>query len=241
MSTWSDSFLKKSARLRLLAVLVRQVSCRRLVDIGSDHASVPLALLREGCCQSVLVTDIRQGPLSVATRRALEEGRGEEFQTKRTDGLDGITLEKDDVLLISGLGGDTIAGILESQPVQVLIPKRIIVQPQSKEEIVRSAFMRTGLAITDEQCVEDRGRLYLVMISDRLTFRPVQMNDLELYFGPVILSRMAKAEKEPLLHKYLAERIRRLKKQAAYDRASAELLQAFEQSFPISYNGQDQY
>ncbi|NLA95240.1 MAG: SAM-dependent methyltransferase [Clostridiaceae bacterium] len=214
--------------------------CRRLGDIGSDHASVPLALLREGSCESVLVTDIRQGPLSVASRRALEEGRGEEFQTKRTDGLDGIALDKDDVLLISGLGGDTIAGILECQAEKVLIPKRVIVQPQTKEEIVRSAFLKTGLVIADEQFVEDRGRLYLVMISDRQASRPVRMSRLELFFGPVILSRLTKSEKEPLLHKYVTKRIRRLKKRAAYDRATAELLRAFEQSFPISYNRLDQ-
>lgn len=233
--------IEKSGRLRQLAELVRQLPCRRLVDIGSDHASVPIALLKQGCCASALVTDIRQGPLSVAADRAAEEGLGSEFQTLRTDGLDGIELDGGDILLISGLGGHTIAGILESHPDQVLIPKRIIVQPQSREEIVRSALMRTGLALSDEQLVLDRDRLYLILVSDRHDKSKTPMSRLELHFGPVMLSALAKGDGDPLLKSYLEKRIRRLKKQAPYDPESAGLLRTFEERFPIPYNGQDQY
>lgn len=232
--------IEKSERLKHLADLVRQVPCRRLVDIGSDHASVPIALVKEASCASVLVTDIRQGPLSVASRRAAKAGLGPEFQTRQTDGLDGLELIEGDVLLISGLGGDVIAGILEGSPGQVLIPKRLIVQPQTKEEVVRSALVKAGLALSDEQLVLDRNRLYLVMISDREDSKGRQLNPLEIFFGPVLLSRLVKQEGDPLLLRYLGKRIRRLKKRAPYDRVSAGLLQAFEERFPISYNELDQ-
>ncbi|HPX93007.1 MAG TPA: class I SAM-dependent methyltransferase [Bacillota bacterium] len=232
--------LDRTCRLGLLADLVRQVPCRRLVDIGCDHAAVPLALLKEGCCESVLVTDVREVPLRAAEKKAGEEGLRAGFQAKLAKGLEGLELNREDILLISGLGGDTIAAILEDHPDKLHLPKRIIIQPQTREETVRSAFFRTGLAITDEQCVEDRGRIYLVILSDRETPGHSRMSELEIYFGPVILSRLAKLVNDPLLNRYLKKRIDRLKKQAPYNSQSAELLETFEQIFHLSYNRWDQ-
>ena len=37
------------------------------------------------------------------------------------------------------------------------------------------------------------------------------MSELEIYFGPVILSRLAKLVNDPLLNRYLKKRIDRLK------------------------------
>ena len=230
---------EREGRLDLLARLVCQVPCRRLVDIGSDHATVPVELLRRGHCQSVLVTDIRQGPLSAAIRRARKAGLNKGFEARRTDGLEGIDLLEGDVLLISGLGGDTLAGILENQASKLAVPDRIIIQPQTKEEKVRAALQSAGREISQELYVRERDQLYLVMVSDHVNPDLVALSASELYFGPLVLSRLREGDRDQALLDYLARRLRRLRKQAPYDQAARSLLQVFEEDFPISYNELD--
>lgn len=227
-------FLKRE-RLARIAGLVREAGCDRLIDIGCDHATVPIALLREACCQAALVTDLRPGPLAVARKRAQEEGLSEKLTVLMTDGLTGLEPEPDDVLLISGLGGDTLAGILERGARQALIPKRVILQPQTREEQVRSAMDRIGLPLTDEICLFDRGHLYLILVSDR--GEEIDPADaLGHYLGPHILTRLLAGEADDAAAAYLAGRLRRLKKRSPYDDHSRSLLHSFEERFPIPYN-----
>lgn len=213
-------------RLALLESLIREKPGRRLVDIGSDHASLPIHLLKEGLYDRVLVTDIRPGPLKVALKRAKLAGLDAGFESLLTDGLTGIDLSADDLLLMSGLGGETLAAILEAEPDQAKQPLRLILQPQSREEILRQSLFDLGLPISAEYCVLDQGQVYLVMVSDPHGQSREEMTALERFFGPRILEACQKALDESL-KAYLSKRLRRLKKQAPYDPASASLLAEF--------------
>ena len=222
-------------RLALLESLIREKPGRRLVDIGSDHAILPIRLMKEGLYDRALVTDIRPGPLKVALKRARAAGLDEGFESLLTDGLAGIELSADDLLLISGLGGETLAAILEAEPHQARRPGRLILQPQSKEEILRQSLFDLGLPISAESCVLDEGQVYLILVSDPRDQSPQAMTALELFFGPRILEACQKAL-DVSLKAYLAKRIRRLKKQAPYDPSAAGLLSNFSSLMPSCHD-----
>lgn len=213
-------------RLALLESLIREEPGLRLVDIGSDHASLPIRLMKEGLYDRVLVTDIRPGPLKVALKRAKAAGLDAGFESLLTDGLTGIELSADDLLLISGLGGETLAAILEAEPDQARRPVRLILQPQSREEILRQSLFDLGLPISAEYCVQDEGQVYLILVSDPRAQVSQEMTALELFFGPRILEA-CQTSLDQALKAYLAKRIRRLKKQAPYDPSAAGLLAGF--------------
>lgn len=213
-------------RLALLESLIREKPGQRLVDIGSDHAILPIRLMKEGVYDRVLVTDIRPGPLKVALKRAKAASLDVGFESLLTDGLTGIELSADDLLLMSGLGGETLAAILEAEPDQAKRPGRLILQPQSREEILRQSLFDLGLPITAEYCVKEEGQVYLILVSDPQEQSPQAMTALERFFGPRILEACQKALDEPL-KAYLSKRLRRLKKQAPYDPAAASLLAEF--------------
>lgn len=228
-----------TGRLGALAGLVASAPCQRLVDVGCDHATVPVQLLKEGICTSVLVTDLRKGPLEAARRRADQAGVREGFDALQKDGLKGVELLPTDTLLISGLGGDTISAILESDPEKTRRPERIIIQSQTKEELVRRALMDCGRPISQELCLEDKGQVYLIILSDR-SGTCLEADALQLFFGPQILRSLEKGRAYPALDRYLSKRIRRLRKQAVYQTDARKMLEAFEESYGIPYNKQDQ-
>lgn len=178
-------------RLSLIASLIPP--CRRLVDIGSDHAAVPIALLGRGVCQRAVITDIRKGPLDVARRRVEAAGLSDRCGFILSDGLDRVDLQEGDVLLISGLGGENIAGIVERGYCRLAPVRRMILQPQTKEEALRSMLNRLGISIADEQAaVEDR-RPYLAVVCGRVSEPSgAPLTPLQLQFGPVILDRAQK-------------------------------------------------
>lgn len=47
-------------RLSLVASFVRRSS--RVADIGTDHARLPIWLVKNGVCRSAIATDIKAGP-----------------------------------------------------------------------------------------------------------------------------------------------------------------------------------
>lgn len=154
---------------------------------------MPISLLKRGICKQVLITDIHRGPIEMARRRITEAGLLDVCRFVLTDGLNDITPEEGDVLLISGLGGENIADILERGYHKLSRFDRLILQPQTKDNLLRSAIDRLSLTLLDERvAVEDR-RPYLVMICDSSTRAScMRLSPIQLEFGPKILERFEK-------------------------------------------------
>lgn len=217
-------------RLALLYDLVSDVPCERLVDIGSDHATVPIAALTAGICRTALLTDVRPGPLATARRLVSDAGLLDRCAFAQTDGLTGLQLTEDDVVLISGMGGETIAPMLAAPSAMRSRPKRWILQPQTHEEVVRDAMCRLGLPISDERFVVDNDRVYLVIVSDRGDRAVERLTPLERYLGPVTLRRRTAPDAggdRAARTAYLRKRRRRLEKAAPFDPDARALLEAW--------------
>ena len=97
------------------------------------------------------------------------------------------------------MGGETIIGILSSAP--WTREKRLILQPQTKQEELREWLRANGFTISDAALVYDTGRIYLVWLVGQGEMPPFCGVD-----APLITHRDA------LLKPYLEEQIKRLRK-----------------------------
>ena len=77
------------------------------------------------------------------------------------DGLSAIAPDEADTLVIAGMGGETIIHILESAP--WTRGCTLLLQPQTKIELLRAWLREHGYAADAERLVEDKGKLYLVL------------------------------------------------------------------------------
>ena len=192
--------LQLAPRLQLLADLVPQGA--HLADIGTDHGYLPVWLLQQGRISSAIAADIGAGPLEHARRTAREyDVYGLAFRL--CDGLSAIAPDEADTLVIAGMGGETIIHILESAP--WTRGCTLLLQPQTKIELLRAWLREHGYAADAERLVEDKGKLYLVL-SVRGA-EPGTASVLEQYGGFCL-------EGDPLYGAYLTRQIARLRRRA---------------------------
>ena len=93
--------IQLSKRLAAVAALVRPGAA--VIDVGTDHAMVPVWLVQTGRASRVLATDIRSGPLQSAAALVSRTGTGEKIRLLQTDGLAGVGPADGDTIILAGM------------------------------------------------------------------------------------------------------------------------------------------
>ncbi|MDD2417683.1 MAG: class I SAM-dependent methyltransferase [Oscillospiraceae bacterium] len=152
---------KLDKRLSLIASLVRSGS--RMVDVGTDHAHLPVWLVNNGVCPLAIATDIRPAPADKAAQNILAAELGDSIDVRLGDGLSTVNPMEVDDIVIAGMGGETIAEIIKASPWTKDGRYRLILQPMTKPAALHEFLFYNGYTIIKEQTVEDGNRGYLVM------------------------------------------------------------------------------
>lgn len=187
---------------RLAAIAEWIPSNARLADVGTDHALLPLWLLKKGRISSAVATDIHALPLkrAQANAHAAEEGR---IRFVLCDGLSGVAPGETDTVVIAGLGGENIADILRRSLWACHEGMTLLLQPMTRTEILCRAFFELGLQLRRERLVEDAGRIYPVFELCSGSMEP--WREGEYYTGPFSMLKGS-----PFLPRFLSEQQRRL-------------------------------
>lgn len=197
-------------RLHLLARLVPE-GCR-LTDVGTDHGYLPVALLQQGRITAAIASDIGAEPLEHARRTAMQYGvDGMDFRL--CAGLSGVAPEETDVIVIAGMGGETIISILQDAPWTADGQHRLLLQPMTKAAALRRWLADNGYTFTDERLVEDKGRIYPILCVKGGVFRP--LTEAEALCGVLLAD-------DPLYAAYLTEHITKLRRSAEGLRRSSD-------------------
>lgn len=197
-------------RLHLLARLVPE-GCR-LTDVGTDHGYLPVALLQQGRITAAIASDIGAEPLEHARRTAMQYGvDGMDFRL--CAGLSGVAPEETDVIVIAGMGGETIISILQDAPWTADGQHRLLLQPMTKAAALRHWLADNGYTFTDEHLVEDKGRIYPILCVKGGVFRP--LTEAEALCGVLLAD-------DPLYAAYLTEHITKLRRSAEGLRHSSD-------------------
>lgn len=134
----------------------------RVIDVGTDHGYLGIHLLSKGIAQSVIASDIAEGPLTAATVNAAKYGFSDRMHFYLSDGLRSVPRDFD-CMVCAGMGADTMMGILDAAQWLKERPYRLILQCQSRVPALREYLSREGYAITRETLAKDGKFLYSVM------------------------------------------------------------------------------
>ena len=170
---------------RLLACCNFVSPGERVADIGCDHGYLAIHLLQTGKAQSVIASDINEGPLQSAIRNAEKYGVRNKIEFYLSDGARKIPRDFD-TMVCAGMGADTIISILEAAPWLRDVKYRLILQCQSKTPTLRRYLSETGFRIYEESVLRDGRFLYTVM---EVSWRPEypRLTPGEWYFPPALL------------------------------------------------------
>lgn len=150
-----------------------------LIDVGTDHAYLPAALVQGGQIPSAVAADLRQGPLSRAKETVRECGLTDRIGFRLCDGLTGIRPEEAGSVVVAGMGGETIAHILSAAPWVRERAVPLVLQPMSSLGDLRLWLMENGYAIRREELAREGDAIYTVMLAGAGEMPPMTPAELE--------------------------------------------------------------
>ena len=193
-----------SKRLVLAADMVRQGAV--FADVGTDHAYLPLFLLKAGKIVRAVCSDVNKGPLESAIQNAKDMGFYDNIEFVLTDGAEALSGRGVCDLAICGMGGELIADIVSRAAFLRDKEINLILQPMSKQAHLRRELSKMGFEIKDERYTKEGTHAYVVMlVSYSGVTREISEVDAEL--GMLPMAKIEEAERF-----YLEKRLASIKK-----------------------------
>lgn len=140
-------------RIKALASLVDKDS--RLVDIGTDHALLPIYLYENEITKKVTGSDISSNALEFAKNNLKKHNLSDKIKLIVSDGFTNLNDEYD-TAVISGMGTYTIKKILDREN----LPKKLIISSHKNVDKLRLFMNKKGYKIIKEITLKDNDIYY---------------------------------------------------------------------------------
>jgi tRNA (adenine22-N1)-methyltransferase len=157
--------LQFSRRLLTLASFVPEGAS--FVDVGTDHAYIPIYLAMNSKTSRLIATDVAKGPIESAKQNILQYHLEDMISIRFGNGLAPIQPGEVDTVLIAGMGGHTAVEILSAAPTVVKFVQKLIIQPMNASHLVRQFLDQNGFYLQDECVIEEDGRFYEIIVANR--------------------------------------------------------------------------
>lgn len=193
--------MRLSERLLEIARLVPKGSS--VADVGTDHALLPIYLIKEGIARKVIAIEVRPAPWRRAMESVAQAGLSDFIDVRLGDGFGPLKLGEVDVAIIAGLGGETIWSIMEKAPEIAGSLEALILQPMKNVHRLRKALFENSFEITEERVVLSGERCFEILVAKKGTSRSFDEEDLMI--GPVL-----KGRRTPEVLEYIKRRLDRL-------------------------------
>ena len=136
-----------------------------VIDIGTDHAYLPIWLIQQDICAYVVATDIRQGPLNKAYVNVKKTALEDRIQLVCGDGLqavpDGLS---GSVVVMAGMGGLLLSKLVLAGIDKLRDARMLILQPMNSQEVLRQELVAMGVHIGYERLVQEDRRVYNILV-----------------------------------------------------------------------------
>jgi tRNA (adenine22-N1)-methyltransferase len=131
--------------------------------VGCDHGYLAVHLAQSGGHPAVYASDAAALPLESARRSAAAYGVAERIKFFLCDGVPPELAERLGAVVAAGMGGETIAGILERAPWLRCCDVTLILQPQTKLDKLRDYLLSHEWIIPRLAQVTEGWRKYTVI------------------------------------------------------------------------------
>ena len=177
--------IKLSKRLESISSLVPKNS--RVIDIGCDHGLLDIYLYQKKISKKIIASDINENALNNARKNIEKNELTEYIETRLGNGLDTLNSNDDiNTIVIAGMGAHTAVGILKNNKDKLKKINTIIVQSNTKIELLRKEIVKLNFIIEDEILIEDNKKMYTII---KFIKGNKKYNNQELFFGPILMKK----------------------------------------------------
>ena len=162
-----------------LKVIADMVDTNKVYDIGCDHAYLDIYLAKYKNVNCVAM-DISEEVIINASKNVKNENLDSKIEVKLNNGLEGIQVDSDATIILSGLGTNNILKIINNKKIN-----NIIIQSNDNIALLRYEMNKKGFIVDDEKMVLD-GKYYTI-----IKFRKgkIHYSDLEIKLGPILIQK----------------------------------------------------
>ena len=184
----------KSTRLQTIINFAQEKIS--VADIGTDHGYLAVELATKKNCK-VIATDKNFGPTLAAKKNISAAGLEGVIEVRQGDGLKVLQVGEVDTICIAGMGGTLIAKILGDSPEILSSASRLILQPMNSADQLRNFLQENNWFIADEDLAEEGEIIYEIILAIK---------------NPAQICKPTKKETSPLLKKFIAQKIKKLRR-----------------------------
>lgn len=142
----------KSLRLLAIASLIDKGSS--VLDVGTDHAYLPIILSQNKKCKSIIASDVSSNALKIA-KDNLKKYHIDDVKLILSNGLDSIN-EDYDTIVLAGMGTSTIIKILENKK----LPNTLIISSNNDLYKLRKYMNIIKYKIKEEIVILEKNKYY---------------------------------------------------------------------------------
>ena len=143
-------------RLEMIASLVTKDA--KIIDIGTDHAYLPIYLYKNNITKNVTASDISENVLLYSKKNIDKAGLSECIKLVQSDGFKNL-VDTYDEAIIAGMGTNTIMDILSFKN----IPDSLIISSHNNLDELRLFMQKIGYKIVKEIIVKEKNIYYDVI------------------------------------------------------------------------------
>ena len=204
-----------------LECILKYVTEKKVADIGTDHAYIPIKLAQDNKIIHAIACDIKEGPLNIARKNVNKYGFSDIIELRLGAGLEPLSENEVETVVIAGMGGEMIINILKNEKSATY--SELILHPMNYQAELRYWLSENNFTIISEDLSLEGFKVYNLLKVKKGTPNNFE-NELEyhlpkyLYSHPLfnelsakkkreftkILTGLEKAEKkdESLINKY---------------------------------------
>lgn len=153
---------------RLMAIYNLILPNNFVADIGTDHAYLPIELLRNGVTDKVIASDIAKQPLNIAKQNIYDSGFSDAIEIVLSNGIENLVNYNINQYVIAGMGGLTIIDILKIALEDRYIGRDFILQPMNSKYTLRKWLCEHKFEIIEEYVVSEEHKFYTVIYARRI-------------------------------------------------------------------------
>ncbi len=153
-----------------------------LADVGTDHAFLPIESVLRGYVNKAYAIDNKVGPYKIASENIKKHHLQDKVVPLFSDGLVNDNIEDVEVVVIAGMGGETISKILKNAKLTNI--KRLILQPNRDAYLLRKTITSLDFKIIDELVIQETPRYYDIIVAESGKEKYLE---IELKYGPLLI------------------------------------------------------
>lgn len=149
-----------------LQKIIDLVNSEKIIDIGTDHAYIPIRLASLGRIKKAIATDKNKGPLDIAKKNVVKYGFDNIIELRLGEGLEPIQAGESELVIIAGMGGKLIGDIIEKD-IEKSKTFKFLLQPMNAQAELRERLIKNGFKITREELSSEGFKVYNVFCCEK--------------------------------------------------------------------------